>query len=84
MVVHGDDFTFLGDDVALDWCTTIMQEEYDTGNRGRLAPDKHDQKSITVVHRCLAWRNDGIYDDPNHRHADTNIDEMGVQNPVRL
>ena len=27
VVVHGDDFTFLGNDVALDWCTTVMQEE---------------------------------------------------------
>ena len=34
VVVHGDDFTFLGDDAACDWATTIMQEEYDIKLKG--------------------------------------------------
>ena len=79
VVVHGDDFTFLGDDVALDWCTTVMQEEYDVKNRGRLGPDKHDQKPITILNRCVEWRNDGIYYEPDPRHAEKIIEEMGVQ-----
>ena len=60
-MVHGDDFTFLGNDEGLDWATTIMQEEYDIKLRGRLGPDKADQKSITILNRCLEWRQDGIY-----------------------
>ena len=41
VVVHGDDFTFLGDDASLDWCTTIMQEEYEIKLKYRLGPEKH-------------------------------------------
>ena len=80
VVVHGDDFTFLGDDVALDWCTTIMQEEYAIKNRGRLGPDKHDQKSITILNRCVEWRSDGIDYEADPRHAEIIIEERGVQN----
>ena len=79
LVVHGDDFTFLGDDSALDWCTTIMQEEYDIKLRGRLGPEKHDQKSMTILNRCLEWRSDGIYYEADPRHAEIIIEEMGVQ-----
>ena len=79
VVVHGDDFTFLGDDAALDWCTMAMQEEYDVKVRGRLGPDKHDQKSITMLNRCLQWRADGLYYEPDPRHAEIIIEEMGVQ-----
>ena len=61
VVLHGDNLFFLGNDTALDWCTTIMQEEYDVKIRGRLGPDKHDQTSITILDRCLEWRADGLY-----------------------
>ena len=78
VVVHGDDFTFLGDETALNWCTTITQEAYKVKIRGRLGPDKHDKKLITILNRCLEWRADGIYYKPDPRHAEIIIDEMGV------
>ena len=55
-------------------------------NRRRLGPDKHDQKSISIVNRCVEWRSDGIHYEPDPRHAEIIIDEMGVQNssPVVL
>ena len=56
-----------------------MQEEYDVKIRGRLGPDKHDQKSITILNRCLEWRADGLYYEPDPRHAEIIIEEMGVQ-----
>ena len=80
LVVHGDDFTFLGNDVSLDWCTTIMQEEYDIKIRGRLGPDKNDQKSIRILNRCLEWRHDGLYYEADPRHAEIIVDQMNVAN----
>lgn len=68
------------DDIALDWCTTIMQEEYDIKNKGRLGPDKHDQKPIAILNRCVKWRSDGIHYESDSRHAEIIVDEMGVQN----
>ena len=79
LVVHGDDFTFLGNDQALDWCTTIMQEEYDIKLRGRLGPEKHDDKSMRILNRCLEWRSDGLHYEPDPRHAEIIIEQMGVE-----
>ena len=33
--MHGDDFLFLGDGTALDWCPTMMLEEHEVKIRGR-------------------------------------------------
>jgi hypothetical protein len=33
-VVHGDDFTFTGEDAGLDWVTKLMQDEYEVKVRG--------------------------------------------------
>ena len=79
LVVHGDDFTSLGNDQALDWCTTIMQEEYDIKLRGRLGPEKHDDKSMRILNRCLEWRSDGLHYEPDPRHAEIIIEQMGVE-----
>ena len=79
LVVHGDDFTLLGNDQALDWCTTIMQEEYDVKLRGRVGPEKHDDKSMRILNRCLGWRSDGLYNEPDPRHAEIIIEQKGVE-----
>ena len=77
-VVHGDDFTFLGNDEGLDFATTIMKEEYDINLRERLGPEKGDQKSITILNRFVDWRQDGIYYEADPRHAEIIVKEMGV------
>ena len=56
-----------------------MQEEYDVKLRGRLGPEKHDQKLMTISNRCLEWRCDGIYYEADPRHAEIIIEEVGVQ-----
>ena len=84
VVVHGDDFTFLGSDSELDWVTTVMTEEYDIKLRGRLGPHKGDQKSITILNRCVEWRHDGIYYEPDPRHAEIIINEMNVANSASV
>ena len=55
-----------------------MQEEYDIKLRGRLGPEKHDDKSITILNRCLEWRHDGLYYEADPRHAEIMVREMGV------
>ena len=69
-VVHGDDFTFLGCDTELDFCTKMMQDQYEVKVRGRLGPDKHDDKSMTILNRCLEWKEDGIHYEADPRHAE--------------
>ena len=56
LVVHGDDFTFLGNDENLLWCQEAMQAEYEIKIRGKLGPDPTDDKEIRILNRCLQWR----------------------------
>ena len=76
--MHGDDFTFLGEDAACDWATTIMMEEYDIKLRGRLGPGKNDDKQITIPNICLERRKDELHYEPDPPHAEILIREMGV------
>ena len=43
-VVHGDDFTVLGDRKQLDWCRERMQERYPAKIRGRLGHKEGHEK----------------------------------------
>ena len=47
--------------------------------RGRLGPEKHDQKFIRILNRCLEWRTDGLYYEPDARHAEIIIEQMVVE-----
>ena len=53
VVVHGDDFTFLGNDQDLQWCTEIMEKEYEVKVRGKLGPDKSHDKSMIILNRSI-------------------------------
>ena len=75
-MVHGDDFTFLGVDVALDYCVNIMSDEYEIALRGRLGPEKKDLKSITILNRCVEWKTDGIYYEADPRHSEIIISQL--------
>ena len=78
-VVHGDDFTFLGCDDQLDFCTKMMTSEYDVKIRGRMGPDAKDDKSITILNRCVEWKTDGIHYEADPRHAEILIRELKLE-----
>ena len=59
-VVHGDDFTFAGTDYELEKCSIMMKKEYEVKIIGKLGPDKGDDKSITILNRCVEWTPHGI------------------------
>ena len=69
-VGHGDDFTFLGDDDALDWVEQTMRAKYKIKVRGRLGPEKHDDKSIRILNRIVTWDREGILYEADQRHAE--------------
>ena len=78
-VVHGDDFTFLGCDDQLAFCTKMMQDRYEVKVRGRLGPGRNDDKSMTILNRCLEWKEDSIHYEAESRHAEILIKELGLQ-----
>ena len=78
-VVHGDDFTFLGCEDDLKWCTQMMKDEYEIKLRGMLGPDKHDDKKMTILNRCIEWRKNEIWYEADPRHAEILIRELGLK-----
>jgi hypothetical protein len=79
-VVHGDDFTFAGTDNELEECAAMMRAEYDVKVRGKLGPDKDDDKAITILNRCVEWTSHGLLYEADPRHAEILIRELGLEN----
>ena len=78
-VVHGDDFTFLGNETELQWCTQMMKDEYEVKVRGLLGPDRKDEKKMTILNRCIEWKKDEIWYEADPRHAEILIRELGLR-----
>ena len=78
LVVHGDDYTFLGSDAQLQWAKKMMSDEYEIKVRGLLGPDKTDDKQIRILNRCLEWRPDGLAYEADPRHAEIVVKELGM------
>jgi hypothetical protein len=73
IVVHGDDFTFLGYPDALDELLTDMKTWWDIKLRGIVGSDPGDTKEITILNRILTWDGDEITlrSDPKHQQEIT-------------
>ena len=46
--------------------------------RGRLGPEKGDDKSIRLLSRVIEWKEEGISYEADQRHADIIVREMGL------
>ena len=60
IVVHGDDFTILGQETQLDWFRKQIVERFEVKFRGRLGPSAMDDKSIRILNRVVTWTKEGI------------------------
>ena len=79
-VVHGDDFTFAGEEEELRKCTEMMKAEYEVKVRGLLGPDKDDDKSITILNRCVEWTPQGIRYEADPRHVEILVKQLDLAN----
>lgn len=77
-VVHGDDFTFLGCEEDMKWCTQMMKDEYEVKVRGMLGPDRQDDKKISILNRCIEWKKNEIWYEADPRHAEILIRGLGL------
>ena len=59
-MVHGDDFTFTGDDASLRWVEELMSKWYEVKVRARLGPGEKDDKEATLLGRIVRWEGWGI------------------------
>ena len=60
-MVHGDDFTFTGDEEALKWVEELMSGWYEIKVRARLGPDDHDDKEATLLGRMVSMAGVGSF-----------------------
>ena len=61
-------------------CSTTMSDEYDIKVRGKLGPEKADNKAIAILNRCMEWTSQGIQCEANPRHVELLINEMEFHN----
>ena len=57
-----------------------MKAEYEVKVRGLLGPDKDDDKSITILNRCVEWTPQGIRYEADPRHVEIRIKRLDLAN----
>ena len=78
VVVHGDDFTFLGYEDELQKIKKKMEEWYEIKLRGVLGDDPWDVKEMTILNRKVTWDGEKIVRRADDKHAKIIIEEMGL------
>ena len=71
-VVHGDDFTTAGSYENIKWLHESLGKEWMVVERGILGPPgtPNTIQDIRVLNRIISWREEGIWWEPDSRHAD--------------
>ena len=78
ITVHGDDFTAAGPESDLKWFRDIMKSRYDI-KETMLGPESHMAQEMRVLNRTISWRAEGITYEPDSKHAELIIEEMGLK-----
>ena len=71
-VVHGDDFTTAGSYENINWLHESLGKEWMVVERGILGPPgtPNTIQDIRVLNRIISWKDEGIWWEPDSRHAD--------------
>ena len=79
MTVHGDDFASTGTEASLRWLDGKLSEAYELKTK-YLGPDvaRGHVSEMRVLNRVIAWSEDGITYEPDQRHAELIIKDMGL------
>ena len=76
VVIHGDDFTVLGQEVGLDWLRERIREQFEVKFRARLGPEDKDDKSVRLLNRVTEWTVEGIRYEADQRHGELIVKDM--------
>ena len=79
LVVHGDDFTFTGDDASLSWVEELMSKWYEVRVRARLGPGENDDKEATLLGRIVRWEAWGISCEANPKYRESVLEDLGLK-----
>lgn len=79
LVVHGNEFTALGIDAALDLYQSAMLENVDVEPRGRLGEEPRDHREIKVLNRIARISAHGLAYEAGPRHAELLGKALGLE-----
>ena len=80
VVVHGDDFTVLGHSEQMDWFREEISKMYVVKFRARLGAEDRDDRAVRILNRIVEWRKEGIWYEPDQRHAEIIQKELILEN----
>jgi hypothetical protein len=82
-MVHGDDYVNVGEEPQLKWMKIQLEKQFEVKS-DIIGPNAHQRKEVKVLNRFIRYGKYGIQYEPDPRHAEIIISEMGVQaaNPV--
>ena len=78
-VIHGDDFTLLGDKENLMWFRSQVSKRFEAKFRGMIGPEKNDSKEITILNRTVRWTARGIEYEADKRHVEIALQQVGIE-----
>ena len=79
VVVHGDDFTFTGSQLALEWVEKLMKSWYKVKVRAWLGPEEYDDKEATLLGRTIRWHEWGVSCESDPKYRAQVIESLGLQ-----
>ena len=77
-LVHGDDYVSIGDGKQLEWMRKELEKRFEVKSKV-IGPDGDDGKELKVLNRVIRCEPDGYTYEPDQRHAEIIIEQMGVK-----
>ena len=78
LAVHGDDFTFTGDQKGIEWAEGVMKRRYKVKVRARLGLEEGDDKEATLLGRTLRWHDWGISCEADPKYRKHVLESLGL------
>ena len=78
LTVHGDDFTLGGSSASLSWMRKEFEKQWDVTAQ-ILGPDAGQESEVRILNRIIRWTKDGLEYEPDQRHAEIAIRELGLE-----
>ena len=83
VMVHGDDFVSIGDIEGLRWLESMMKEKFEL-TADIIGHDGESKTQMKVLHRFISIFDGGYTYEPDLRHAEMVVKELGLRGAKTL
>ena len=78
LTVHGDDFTIAGSSANVLWMKKEFEKRFEVTTHN-LGPEAGQEREVRVLNRVIRWTKDGLEYEPDQRHSEIAIRELGLE-----